>query len=377
MIVIKCKTCGSTNVIKQDDKYVCQDCGAEYSAMDAMSLISDDAEAQPIKPNKSQAKIDELYSLARQARKEEDRVAAETYYEALLQKDPDGWEAPFYLAYYKVSNTCWNDCAENCKNYSLNFEHVFSLAKARCQDNESFIVITREIKEGTEYLANKIIGYAFDEYPAIATSDEVSERTFSAFTMLLVLAMTIDTFFKEGEMALESTELRKEAVQDYADLLKKTDTKVLSPSIFDAVFGTVITKIKEYDPSYVRPHIAGLTDNNTTTAPSQHYDLSSSTPSYSSSSSNSSSGCYVATAVYGSYDCPEVWTLRRFRDYTLAETWYGRAFIKTYYAISPTLVKWFGETKWFKKMWRGPLDRLVSRLHDKGVEDTPYCDEPQ
>lgn len=36
------------------------------------------------------------------------------------------------------------------------------------------------------------------------------------------------------------------------------------------------------------------------------------------------SACYVATAVYGSYDCPEVWTLRRFRDFALDETWYGR-----------------------------------------------------
>ena len=33
-----------------------------------------------------------------------------------------------------------------------------------------------------------------------------------------------------------------------------------------------------------------------------------------------SGGCYVATCVYGSYDCPQVWTLRRFRDNTLAET---------------------------------------------------------
>ena len=32
-------------------------------------------------------------------------------------------------------------------------------------------------------------------------------------------------------------------------------------------------------------------------------------------------GCYVATSVYGSYDCPEVWTLRRFRDEVLADTW--------------------------------------------------------
>lgn len=86
-------------------------------------------------------------------------------------------------------------------------------------------------------------------------------------------------------------------------------------------------------------------------------------------------GCYVATAVYGSYDCPQVWTLRRFRDYTLAETWYGRAFIRTYYAISPTLVKWFGHTEWFKKMWKGKLDRIVANLKANGVEDTPYKDK--
>lgn len=88
-----------------------------------------------------------------------------------------------------------------------------------------------------------------------------------------------------------------------------------------------------------------------------------------------SGGCYVATAVYGSYDCPQVWTLRRYRDYTLAETWYGRAFIKTYYAISPTLVKWFGHTEWFKNMWKGKLDRMVSKLQTNGVESTPYEDK--
>lgn len=85
-------------------------------------------------------------------------------------------------------------------------------------------------------------------------------------------------------------------------------------------------------------------------------------------------GCYVATAVYGSYDCPQVWTLRRFRDDTLAETWYGRAFIRAYYTVSPTLVRWFGETRWFQTLWRGPLDRLVARLRSRGVEDTPYRD---
>ena len=90
---------------------------------------------------------------------------------------------------------------------------------------------------------------------------------------------------------------------------------------------------------------------------------------------NNDNGCYIATCVYGSYDCPQVWTLRRFRDYTLDETWYGRAFIKSYYAISPTLVKWFGETKWFKTFWKSKLDKMVTNLNNKGVEDTQYNDK--
>lgn len=97
-------------------------------------------------------------------------------------------------------------------------------------------------------------------------------------------------------------------------------------------------------------------------------------PPVKSTTASSSGGCYVATAVYGSYDCPEVWTLRRFRDYDLAEKWYGRAFIRTYYAISPTIVKWFGNTDWFKNMWRGTLDNMVSNLQNKGYESTPYND---
>ena len=90
---------------------------------------------------------------------------------------------------------------------------------------------------------------------------------------------------------------------------------------------------------------------------------------------NGTQGCYIATAVYGSYDCPEVWTLRRFRDYTLDENLLGRIFIKIYYATSPTLVKWFGQSNVFKSLLRNGLDRLVTALQRKGYEDTPYNDK--
>ena len=87
-----------------------------------------------------------------------------------------------------------------------------------------------------------------------------------------------------------------------------------------------------------------------------------------------SQGCYIATCVYGSYDCPQVWTLRRFRDDILASTIAGRYFIRSYYAVSPTLVKWFGNTAWFKKCWKTILDRMIKNLNARGIKDSVYHD---
>lgn len=85
-------------------------------------------------------------------------------------------------------------------------------------------------------------------------------------------------------------------------------------------------------------------------------------------------GCYVATCVYGSYDCPQVWTLRRFRDRNLRKSWHGRIFVKVYYAVSPAFVKIFGHNKLFKTFGKRCLDVLVRRLQSEGIEDTPYTD---
>lgn len=85
-------------------------------------------------------------------------------------------------------------------------------------------------------------------------------------------------------------------------------------------------------------------------------------------------GCYIATCVYGSYDCPPLWVLRRFRDRILAASWCGRSLIRLYYTVSPFLVRHFGKTAWFRGFFRRFLDRLTAYLKEKGLEDTPYGD---
>ena len=90
-----------------------------------------------------------------------------------------------------------------------------------------------------------------------------------------------------------------------------------------------------------------------------------------------SGACYIATCVYGSYDCPEVWTLRRYRDMHLAASLCGRTFIRCYYAAGPLLVRFFGKTRFFRSVWKRFLDRKVLRLNGMGYKNTPYSDTEQ
>jgi|GEM_PF-3102312 len=85
--------------------------------------------------------------------------------------------------------------------------------------------------------------------------------------------------------------------------------------------------------------------------------------------------CYVATCVYGTYDCPEVWTLRRYRDNVLSTTWIGRLAISLYYTISPSFVSLVGSHKWFHRLCRPIVGAIVKSLQHKGIESTYYDDK--
>lgn len=75
-------------------------------------------------------------------------------------------------------------------------------------------------------------------------------------------------------------------------------------------------------------------------------------------------GCYIATAVYGSYDAPEVLVLRSFRDQVLRKHWFGRCFIKAYYFLSPPIAERLKDARRINGLVRAALDRFVARLSE-------------
>ena len=55
--------------------------------------------------------------------------------------------------------------------------------------------------------------------------------------------------------------------------------------------------------------------------------------------SGNGGGCFIATAVYGDIDHPDVRILRDFRDEVLSASIRGRWFISAYYLVPPKLVR--------------------------------------
>lgn len=413
-----CEMCGSTNLIKQDGVFVCQSCETKYSIEEAKKMMVEGTVevAGTVKVDDT-SKIDNYYTMAENAYDAGNKEEAENYCNKIIEIDPAnykawflkgkaaGWQSTLRKIRIEESVNCFTKAIDNSPEDSIDdikkeaaseiSELSTSLMRICCnnfakypsEENEADIlknlqmtklysllllrkcgVAPNEFYKDVATMMNNAVcsawqnkitnDYQHSEHPSKFTWETFKTRCLSCIS-ILEEAINISADDKQADIqryknlidittnllnSCSYTYSNGSYVRDYklTDEAKKMD--------IDAIM-TYHQKIKEIDPSYEIPKIP--------------------TPS---TSPTPSGGCYVATAVYGSYDCPQVWTLRRYRDYTLAETWYGRAFIHTYYAISPTLVKWFGHTGWFKKMWKGKLDRMVANLKADGVEDTPYED---
>jgi hypothetical protein len=78
------------------------------------------------------------------------------------------------------------------------------------------------------------------------------------------------------------------------------------------------------------------------------------------------SGCFIATAVYGTIEAPEVILLRQFRDKFLIQHAAGRVFVSCYYEISPTIAGVIRHSVFLKDLVRRfilrPVLWFISRL---------------
>lgn len=80
-------------------------------------------------------------------------------------------------------------------------------------------------------------------------------------------------------------------------------------------------------------------------------------------------GCFIATAIYGSYDSPEVRLLRLFRDTVLVQNASGRWLLRTYYSASPAIARILDRHRGLRQLVRlalvQPVVRMVRRILER------------
>ena len=75
---------------------------------------------------------------------------------------------------------------------------------------------------------------------------------------------------------------------------------------------------------------------------------------------SSGDGCFVATAIYGTYSHPDLTTLRGFRDNYLGRTNLGRQFIKSYYRFGPSLATYVKDRMLLRFFFSGAIKLLTA-----------------
>ncbi len=340
MKAMVCEMCDSKDLIKQEGVYVCQNCGTKYSVEEAKKLMIEgtvDVSGSTVKIDNS-SEIENLYELARRAKNSRDYQNGIRYYDQILIKDSSSWEAYLYSTCFAMFVCKEEEIKSSANKIIKAIPELLKLANN--------IEDVKERKKIISEICAQVKIAAKEAYSKMGIVSNVSSQERLAVAIYVTeikptLCKTlIDLYLNDNEIFPEI------CIPIIKDTIREERIEPLTINSWE-------NAIKKYEPEY--------------TATSQN-----NIGNYSSQTQKS--GCYIATAVYGSYDCPQVWTLRRYRDYELAKTWYGRAFIRIYYAISPALVNWFGHTEWFKRMWRGKLDWMVKVIQEKGYESTPYED---
>jgi len=77
------------------------------------------------------------------------------------------------------------------------------------------------------------------------------------------------------------------------------------------------------------------------------------------------SGCFIATAAYGSPMAKEINILREFRDNTLEKNRTGRFFVSMYYSLSPPVANFISKDDELRAIVRHALSPVVNLLKSK------------
>ncbi len=364
---IVCEICASNEFIKEGDYFVCEHCGTKYGPDEVKKMIVEgnvDVSGSSVKIDNS-SEVEKYRKLADRHFESGQYQEAYDYYNKIIVDDPDDWEVIFRLGLSKGYCTPYT-------NYSIldiiaTVNNTLEVVEKTINEEERRKQIKKDIALKTFDLTAAIENIGMGNYPDNLDESAANYASLTEYNCIKTVshieflvndpAYDNDDEIKQFKLALAVAAIEwcskltynRSYISGWSDTGNTYGRVDIPENIYREIltyYDSEVNKVKQENPEYQPPGI-----------------------------DRKNGGCYIATSIYGSYDCPEVWTLRRYRDNNLDLTRHGRAFIRMYYTVSPTFVRLFGDTRLFKAIFRPYLDRKVRKLKANGYSDEPYDDK--
>lgn len=435
---LTCEMCGGVDLLKKEGMFVCQNCQTKYSVEEAKKMMIEGTVQVTGSVSVANAgTIENFLQIAQNAYDSDNKKEAENYcnkvieidfqnYQAWLLKGKSaGWQTTIGNNRFSEVINCFSKAIENTQKDKLeevkqevsNEIHrlsiaLINLACSHFADNpdnstnaKSIIDVSNIIKNTSELLFKKC------NIVQKEIENEIAKIIHTTVDKTFTISYKIYKLDNDGHPSEYAFDTFVSKCQNFIELLKisidlsNKDTKEdLKRYELLIVISEICKKAKSYEKHFtnngsswaVKYEVSyslkkSLGDTSRESAKkileidenyqSEFFDIKKDLEGRKEAvlkgtlkEASKDSACYIATAVYGSYNCPQVWTLRRFRDYSLAKNFFGKLFIKFYYVVSPVLVKYFGKTKIFNIFCKNILDKITAYLQKQGFSKLPYND---
>lgn len=261
-----CELCGSSNLTKQGDSFVCGDCLTSYSVEEARRLM---VEVEDTVDNNPELK--NLYELARRARREDNEENAEKYYSQIAIKCPFDWEANFYQVYFACSRCKIRDIGSTQLKFAAAIKSAVSLISEHVKSDEEKVNACKEIINAAIGVARGHYNSAKNWYNGCSWSirgrftQDMLNYTYPCVLTAYAAGDEVDKYFGNDYPELHSYCVKawKTAVELHKEILPRlADTAGHSATIEEHK-----RKIVKYEPSYGASFVstAPTTNTNTTT----------------------------------------------------------------------------------------------------------------
>lgn len=268
MKAIICEMCNSNQLRKDNDVYVCQNCGTQYTVGEAKKLLieiqgSVDISGSTVKIDRHND-FENYIKIARNAKSVNDYSKALQYYEKAYEIDPDNWEAAFFTTVIQCATFTIEDLVDYCLIVHGNNRNVLRLLKAKISSNAEIKDALNQMKDALFVLTNdyhSALTVAYSDYVnglIFNKNDKTNlkqqyrngmvERGNEIINVLLDFGDEIEKVFGYSCAKLVSVPVWKNAIEKSKYIYRYS----LDPTSSLDRINNYISKVVRYDTSYSR-----------------------------------------------------------------------------------------------------------------------------